>query len=166
MRAFAITVLAFTAIGLGAALGATLSPHAPSRLNYPVAQAEIDAIADMVCREARGEPWQGQMAVAYVVANRQRNPLFPLTIEAVLRQPGQFVALADARHEGECARGSAAWRKAQRAAAIALTDGDLNHGATFFDRCDTAPRWMREKDLRARIGAHCFWGESDAVRPR
>lgn len=166
-RATVIGLLAIAAAALGGALGAGAARSSPGvRLPLPVTHHEIDAVADMVCREARGETFEGQLAVAYVVRNRQRSTLFPISIGSIIHQPGQFVAVHDRRHDGECARGSAAWRKAQRASSVALTDGDRNHGATFFDRCDTAPRWMRAKDLKAQIGNHCFWGESDAADPR
>lgn len=161
-----IGALAIAAATLGGLLGATLSRAAPGvRLQVPVTHYEIEAVADMVCREARDEPFHGQMAVAYVVENRRRSTVWPGSIGAVLGQSGQFNALHDARHDAECRRGSDTWQRARRASAIALTDLDANNGATFFDRCDSAPRWMREKDLKAAIGNHCFWGESD-VAPR
>jgi N-acetylmuramoyl-L-alanine amidase len=165
-RSTVIGILTIAVMALGGTLGSLAAPTVPGfRVPGPPSGYEVDAVADMVCREARGESFQGQMAVAYVVANRQRSTLFPPTVAAVLQQPGQFVALSEEKHDGECRRGSPAWMRAKQAASIALTDSDQNHGATFFDRCDSAPSWMRRKDLMARHGAHCFWGERDAVRP-
>lgn len=164
-RGAVIGILTIATMALGGALGSLAAPS-PAGFRPPLLPTthELDAVADMVCREARGETIQGQMAVAYVVLNRQRSTLFPPSVAAVLGQANQFYALGNAQHDGECARSGTAWAKARRAAAVALTDGELNHGATFFDRCATAPGWMRAKDLKAEIGQHCFWGESDAPR--
>ena len=49
-----------------------------------------ELLARLVWLEARGEPWEGQVAVAEVVLNRMLSPEFPDTLSEVLYQPGQF----------------------------------------------------------------------------
>lgn len=53
-------------------------------------QKELFCLSQVVYHEARGEPILGQVAVAHVVLNRVKSPLFPKTICKVVHQPGQF----------------------------------------------------------------------------
>lgn len=52
--------------------------------------AEIDTLARVIWLEARGEPFDGQQAVAEVVFNRMLSPAFPDTLDEVIYQPRQF----------------------------------------------------------------------------
>ena len=45
--------------------------------------------------EARGEPYEGKVAVGAVIMNRVRHSSFPNTIAGVIYQPGAFDAVAD-----------------------------------------------------------------------
>ncbi len=53
------------------------------------------ALARAVNGEARGEPYEGQVAVAAVILNRVRHSSFPNTISGVIYQPGAFTAVSD-----------------------------------------------------------------------
>jgi N-acetylmuramoyl-L-alanine amidase len=55
-----------------------------------VTDAEIDLIAEIVWLEARGEPFDGQVAVAEVIINRVLDDRFPNTVEGVLSERQQF----------------------------------------------------------------------------
>ncbi|XP_052233059.1 uncharacterized protein LOC127845920 [Dreissena polymorpha] len=44
----------------------------------------VDALARVVFGEARGEPYVGQLAVAYTVVNRVRHEAYPSSVAAVL----------------------------------------------------------------------------------
>lgn len=52
--------------------------------------AETDTLARVIWLEARGEPFDGQQAVAEVVFNRMLSPEFPDTLDEVIYQEGQF----------------------------------------------------------------------------
>lgn len=52
--------------------------------------AETDTLARVIWLEARGEPFEGQQAVADVVFNRMLSPAFPDTLDEVIYQEGQF----------------------------------------------------------------------------
>lgn len=52
--------------------------------------AELDTLARVIWLEARGEPFDGQQAVAEVVFNRMLSPAFPDTLDEVIYQEGQF----------------------------------------------------------------------------
>ena len=51
---------------------------------------EADTLARVIWLEARGEPFDGQQAVAEVVFNRMLSPEFPDTLDEVIYQEGQF----------------------------------------------------------------------------
>ena len=62
-----------------------------------VAQSSSDLylLAKTVYAEARGEPYEGQVAVAAVILNRVGSPDFPNTIAEVVYQPWAFTAVHD-----------------------------------------------------------------------
>ena len=47
-------------------------------------------LSSVIHHEARGEPREGQIAVASVVLNRVEDPRFPNTVCGVVKQPKQF----------------------------------------------------------------------------
>lgn len=60
-----------------------------------VTQADIDLMAKLVYAESRGEPFDGQIAVASVVLNRVLNDKFPNTISEVIFQKNAFSCVRD-----------------------------------------------------------------------
>ena len=56
----------------------------------PVSYTHLELLARLVYLEARGEPYDGQVAVAEVVLNRVVSDRFPDTVEEVIYQTGQF----------------------------------------------------------------------------
>ena len=56
---------------------------------------ERELIARVVYLEARGEPEEGQQAVAEVILNRVAAENFPSSVESVVYQEGQFAAAED-----------------------------------------------------------------------
>ena len=52
-------------------------------------------MARAVNGEARGEPYEGQVAVAAVILNRVKHSSFPNSIAGVIYQPGAFTAVDD-----------------------------------------------------------------------
>lgn len=57
---------------------------------YAPTDGDLRRLAAIIYCEARGEPYEGQVAVATVVLNRVESTLFPNTIEEVIAQPNQF----------------------------------------------------------------------------
>ena len=55
----------------------------------------LDLLARLISAEARGEPYEGQVAVGAVVLNRVEHPSFPNSIAEVIYQPGAFSCLDD-----------------------------------------------------------------------
>ena len=58
-------------------------------------RSRFKIISNAVYGEARGEPYEGQVAVAAVILNRVEHPDFPDTVGGVIFQPGAFTAVDD-----------------------------------------------------------------------
>ncbi len=113
---------------------------------------DVWMIARMVAAEARGEPFDGQVAVASVIANRVRDPRFPGTVSGVIFQPLAF----------EPTLNGSFWNvnvteQHVRAARYALNGMDPTGGATFFWNPATATSsWIWSRTITSRIGKHVF----------
>lgn len=70
------------------------------RLEDEMYQLEMLAIA--VFAESGNQGIEGMRAVCGVILNRVADDRFPDTIEAVLRQPGQFSVMTDGGYERAC----------------------------------------------------------------
>ncbi len=57
--------------------------------------SDIQLMARAINGEARGEPYEGQVAVGAVILNRVKSSQFPNTIAGVIYQKGAFTAVAD-----------------------------------------------------------------------
>ena len=113
---------------------------------------QLDLLARIIWLEARGEPFEGQVAVGAVVLNRVASPDFPGSVAEVLAQPGQF-----AFSMAEIAAATPG-PMAYEAAARALAGEDPTGGALFFynpEKTRTPEFWATRPVLR-RIGNHVF----------
>ena len=61
-----------------------------NKIPYQQLDGDIKRMAAIIWCEARGESYEGQVAVGTVVMNRVESPRFPNTIEGVIKQKGQF----------------------------------------------------------------------------
>jgi len=112
---------------------------------------DMDLLARAVYSEARGETYEGQVAIAAVVINRVLSPLFPNTIRGVVYQPWQFTAV----HDGQF------WlqpnQRAYQAAEAALDGWDPTGGALFYYNPRTATSsWVFYRKVIVQIGEHVF----------
>lgn len=62
----------------------------PQKIPYQQLDGDIKRMAAIIWCEARGESYEGQVAVGTVVMNRVESSRFPNTIEGVITQKGQF----------------------------------------------------------------------------
>ncbi|MBN9505206.1 MAG: cell wall hydrolase [Altererythrobacter sp.] len=119
---------------------------------------DLQCLAEAVYFEARGEPLDGQLAVAEVVINRSQSGRFPADYCSVVTQPAQFSFV----RRGVIPRpniGSAAWSQAKAIAQIAhqdLWDSDAKD-AMFFHATSVKPKWARRKTALTRIDTHVFY---------
>lgn len=61
-----------------------------NKIPYQRLDGDVKRMAAIIWCEARGESYEGQVAVGTVVMNRVESPRFPNTIEEVIKQKGQF----------------------------------------------------------------------------
>jgi spore germination cell wall hydrolase CwlJ-like protein len=121
--------------------------------------AEQECLANAVYFEARGEPLQGQLAVAEVVMNRAASGRYPTTLCAVVVQPAQF-SFVRRGHMPRADRGSDAWRRAVAVARIAAEGAaprQLPTSCLWYHNNFVSPGWGRRLALTARIGLHIFY---------
>ena len=57
--------------------------------------SDLQLLARAINGEARGESYEGQVAVGAVILNRVKHSDFPNTIAGVIYQPGAFTAVSD-----------------------------------------------------------------------
>ncbi|OPX88740.1 MAG: Spore cortex-lytic enzyme precursor [Pelotomaculum sp. PtaB.Bin104] len=120
-----------------------------------ISREELMILARLIHAEARGESFEGQVAVGAVILNRLENPHFPKTIREVIYQKNsrvyQFSPVGDGSIELEPNE------KAVQAAVQALQGEDPTGGALFFYNPDISrDKWIRTLPVMTRIGNHVF----------
>jgi N-acetylmuramoyl-L-alanine amidase len=112
---------------------------------------EIEKMAKMVYGEARGESFEGQVAVAAVILNRLESPEFPDTIEGVLFEDLAFTAVADGQYY------STPDETAYRAVYKALEGWDPSGNALYYFNPETATsKWIWTREQIKKIDKHIF----------
>jgi hypothetical protein len=119
---------------------------------------ELHCLAGAVYFEARGEPLDGQLAVAQVIINRSESHQFPASYCGVVHQRSQFSFVKNGRMPSP-RRGSSAWQRAKAIARIAHqgTWESEADDSLYFHASYVRPRWSRSKQARARINTHIFY---------
>ena len=113
----------------------------------------MQLLARAINGEARGEPYEGQVAVGAVILNRVNSPQFPNTIAGVIYEPGAFTAVADGQINVPIAESSTV----VKAARDALNGWDPTGGAIYYFNPDTATNsWIWSRPLIKTIGKHRF----------
>ncbi len=134
----------------------TLDDLVAQRIADSTGDQQGDCLATSVYFEAKGEPLNGQLAVAQTIMNRAASGRFPDSVCGVVRQPGQFSFL----HRGAMPtphRASDAWKRAVAIAKIAR-DGlwkQVAPDALFFHARRVSPGWGKIKV--ASLGNHIFF---------
>lgn len=127
------------------------------------AGAALDCLSQAIYYEAASESDAGEAAVAQVVLNRVRNPLFPKTICGVVFQGAQqrtgcqFSFTCDGSLDRRPS--AAGWARARRIALAAL-DGRVSRKvglSTHYHANYVVPYWASSLDKVATIGAHIFY---------
>ncbi len=114
-------------------------------------ESQVYLLAKVINGEARGEPYEGQVAVGAVVLNRVDHPSFPNSISGVVYQKGAFTAVDDGQIDAEMHSSS------MRAARDALNGWDPTGGAIYYYNPVTATnKWIRSRKIICTIGKHVF----------
>lgn len=115
--------------------------------------SNVQLLARAINGEARGEPYEGQVAVGAVILNRVEDPNFPNTIAGVIYQSGAFTAVSDGQINVPIKEGSTVLKAAQDA----LNGWDPTGGAVYYFNPDTATNsWIWSRPLIKTIGKHRF----------
>ncbi|MEZ5841778.1 MAG: cell wall hydrolase [Hyphomicrobiales bacterium] len=140
------------------------SPAQQAISNLTISDTERTCLATAVYFEARGEPVEGQVAVAQVILNRVANVHYPNSICGVVyqnkswRNRCQFSFACDGYKDR--IRDADAWQIAQDVADRVLNGAayitDVG-GATHYHATYVKPRWSRTLLRLDKIGQHIFY---------
>jgi N-acetylmuramoyl-L-alanine amidase len=119
--------------------------------NLGFSESDLKLMANAVYGESRGEPYEGQVAVAAVILNRVKSENFPNTISGVIMQPGAFTAVADGQIY------LTPNETAARAVQDAINGWDPSTGAEYYFNPVTATsKWIWSREQIKTIGKHIF----------
>ena len=132
---------------VGSATQAALGMSSPENQQ----SGDVYLLAKVISAEARGEPYNGQVAVGAVILNRVAHPSFPNTIAGVVYEQGAFTCMVDGQIDQPIAD------SAFQAARDALNGADPTGGAIYYFNPDTATSaWIWSRPLITTIGRHRF----------
>ncbi|MBK3497264.1 spore cortex-lytic enzyme [Viridibacillus sp. YIM B01967] len=136
-----------TGTGTGTGSGTQTNTQLPTKYS----DQDLKLMANAVYGESRGEPYEGQVAVAAVILNRLDSPEFPNTISEIIFQPRAFTAVADGQ----------IWltpnKRAMEAVIDAMNGWDPSENALYYFNPDTATSgWIWTRKQIKTIGQHIF----------
>lgn len=134
--------------------------HALRRAN------DLQCLAENIYFEARGEPLEGQYAVAEVTLNRTQARNFPHTVCEVVHETRwdpnrrRFVADFSWTELGALSpQDGPAWKQAMVVATATYDDlhTSVVPGALFYHATSVRPGWSKTRTVIATIGNHTFY---------
>ena len=115
--------------------------------------SDIQLMARAINGEARGEAYEGQVAVGAVILNRVKSSKFTNTIAGVIYQSGAFTAVADGQINQPIAENSTVYKAAQDA----MNGWDPTGGCIYYFNPNTATnKWIWSRPHVKTIGKHRF----------
>lgn len=143
-----IASISFTVFGI-----LELLSQQPVKASNSGNTSDVQLLARAINGEARGEPYEGQVAVGAVILNRVKDSKFPNTIAGVIYQSGAFTAVADGQINVPIEEGATV----VKAARDALNGWDPTDGAIYYFNPATATnKWIWSRPLIKTIGKHRF----------
>ncbi len=120
-----------------------------------VGDREADCLAKAVYFESKGEPLNGQLAVAEVVMNRAKSGRFAKTLCGVVKQPSQFSFVRGGGFPPVV--NQVMWRQAVGVAQVAISGlwESTAPNALFFHARRVSPNWGKQHV--ATVGNHIFY---------
>ncbi|WP_042159206.1 cell wall hydrolase [Paenibacillus gorillae] len=127
----------------------SMTMHALKKVT--VSRPDLSRLARVVYSESRGESYKGQVAVASVVLNRAKSPMFPSNIRDVIFAANAFSSVSNGQF----------WLipndTAFKAAKEAARRIDPSKGAYYFyNPKATESKWLESRKVTAKIGNHVF----------
>lgn len=121
----------------------------------PHTDEEFDMLAKIIWAEARGESYEGKVAVGAVILNRLHANKFGKDIHSIIHAPKQFEPVAN----GVFAKATPSEQE-YMAAVEAFNGVDPTNGATYFYApTGTTSRWHESLVFTKAIGTHRFFKE-------
>ena len=102
--------------------------------------SDIQLMARAINGEARGEPYEGQVAVGAVILNRVKSSQFPNTVAGVIYQKGAFTAVSDGQINQPIAQDSTVYKGC----------------IYYFNPATATNKWIWSRPLVKTIGKHRF----------
>lgn len=118
---------------------------------HSLSEQDKELLARVVHAEAKGEPYEGKVAVAHVVLNRVEHEAFPDTVREVIFQPRQFQPVTN----------GAIWQPPDQESIRAVEEALETHGEDpgslyFYNPRTSTDRWIFSRDIVEVIGNHVF----------
>uniref|UniRef100_UPI0040253BCE spore cortex-lytic enzyme n=1 Tax=Eubacterium sp. TaxID=142586 RepID=UPI0040253BCE len=122
-----------------------------STQNTQYSSSDVQLLAKVISAEARGESYEGQVAVGAVVLNRVEHPSFPDSISGVVYQSGAFSCVYDSNWYEPVSETS------KKAAIDAINGWDPSGGAIYYyNPSKTNDAFMHSRPIITVIGSHRF----------
>jgi N-acetylmuramoyl-L-alanine amidase len=140
-----------------------LSLEEPPVYPKPITALDLDTAARTVWAEARGEPADGMLAVAWVIRNRaEKGGWFGEGIAGVCKKPWQFSAWnkndPNRKKLLELKTDSMGYQQALCAVAQALvSEDDITQGSKHYHTKAIVPHWVEDAKPVLNIGNHLFF---------
>ena len=124
----------------------------------------LDCLAMNIYKEAKGEPFEGKVAVAQVTLNRAKNPKFPSDVCKVVMQKNVIMDKVVCQFSWYCDGYATnkpkdpAYDESFKVAKKVLLEGFKLDGlvdALYFHSIDVKPQWPHQKLIQ--IGNHIFY---------
>ncbi|MCC8436722.1 cell wall hydrolase [Brevibacillus sp. M2.1A] len=116
-----------------------------------VSERDMELLARLVYAEGRGEPYEGQVAIAAVVLNRVASDDFPNTVREVIYAPNAFSPVHDGNLTHKLNEST------RKAVQDAVNGKDPSNGSLYFFNPDTATsKWIWSRPVTVEIGNHRF----------
>lgn len=129
-------------LGLGGSSGGNTTSYS---------DADVQLLGKVISAEARGESYEGQVAVGAVILNRVAHSSFPDSISGVVYQAGAFSCVYDSNWYEPISETS------KKAAMDALNGWDPTGGAIYyFNPAKTNDAFMHSRPVLKIIGNHRF----------
>lgn len=113
-------------------------------------ESEIYLLAQIIHSEAKGEPYEGKIAVGNVVLNRVKSNQFPNSIKGVIYQKGQFQPVSNGSINNKPSDESI------KAARESYEKNLVGEALYFYNPKLTNDSWIRTRKVINKIGNHNF----------
>jgi spore germination cell wall hydrolase CwlJ-like protein len=124
--------------------------------NFTPDLREVNCLAQNIYHEARGEPIEGQLAVAQVTINRVRIGSWGSSVCKVVYAPSQFSWTLNKHKQ---IKNTQSWNTSVAIANEVLSGRAhlANFNALYFHTRQVRPKWRRGKQKVTTIGNHIFY---------